>query len=37
MYMLKRGKTAPAMDLRKVFAAIAEAALGDLLGWGVIQ
>ena len=31
MYMLKRGKTAPAMDLRKVFAAIAEAALGGLL------
>lgn len=27
MYMLKRGKTPPAMDRRKVFAAIAEAAL----------
>lgn len=29
MYMLKRGKTAPAMERRKVFAAIADAALWE--------
>ena len=31
MYMLKRGKTAPARERRKVLAAIAEAALGGML------
>ena len=29
MYMEKRGKTAPQMDRRRVFAAMAEAALDD--------
>lgn len=33
MYMLKRGKTAPAMDRRKVFAAMAEAALINKATW----
>ena len=31
MYMLNKGKTAPARDLRKVFAAIAEAALVEIV------
>lgn len=36
MYVAKRGNTAPKRDRRKVFAAIAEAALqGGMISWGI--